>query len=307
MTSKARIGRRTLLLSSVLGLVGACGGRAPVPPPPQQQTRAEKVAAPAPVEEPPVPAVPPFRVGFCGAPGSPALGRMTGDLDAAGAQLQQQLGAYPGKPQPVVELIATAVQSSPGADGLYRTRSADSTVQQYLGQARRLDGLLLLNIQPGHADCLDEVRAYEHWLTQPDVGIALDPEWAVDPGVKPGQEYGHVDGAKLDAIAAYLSDLVARHSLPVKMLAYHQVAASVVRSEGDLRPHPGVYAVKIVDGIGGREAKTSTWNVVMKTKPAHVATGFKLFYDEDTRDGSPLMRPDEVMALTPAPAYVVYE
>jgi hypothetical protein len=207
----------------------------------------------------------------------------------------------------VVELIATAVQSAPGADGLYRTRSADSTVQRYLDEARRLEGLLLLNIQPGHADFLDEVRAYEHWLAQPDIGIALDPEWAVDPGVEPGQEYGHVDGAKLDAIASYLSDLVARHALPAKMMAYHQVAASVVRSEGDLRPHPGVYPVKIVDGIGSREAKISTWNVVMKTKPAHVAAGFKLFYDEDTRRGTALMRPDEVMALSPTPAYVVYE
>lgn len=232
---------------------------------------------------------------------------MTGDLDAAGAQLQRQLGAYPGKPEPVVELIATAVRSAPGPDGLYRTRSDDSAVQQYLDEARRLKGPLLLNIQPGHADFLDEVRAYEHWLTQPDIGVALDPEWAVDPGVEPGQKYGHVEGAKLDAVASYLSDLVAQHSLPVKMLAYHQVAASVVRSEADLRPHAGVYPVKIVDGIGSRAAKTSTWNVLMKTKPSHVAAGFKLFYDEDTRNGTELMHPDEVMALTPTPAYVVYE
>ncbi|MFD2415107.1 hypothetical protein [Amycolatopsis pigmentata] len=232
---------------------------------------------------------------------------MTGDLDAAGAELRRQLGAYPGNPQPVVELIATVVQGSPGSDGLYRTRADDSTVQQYLDEARRLQGMLLLNIQPGHAEFLEEVRAYEHWLTQPDIGIALDPEWAVDPGVKPGQAYGHIDGSKLDAISSYLSELVARHSLPTKMLAYHQVAASVVRSEDDLRPHSGVYPVKIVDGIGSRDLKLDTWNVVMRTKPAHVAAGFKLFYDEDTRGGSVLMRPDEVMALTPAPSYVVYE
>lgn len=232
---------------------------------------------------------------------------MTGDLDAAGAQLQRQLAAYPGKPQPVVELIATVVQGSPGSDGLYRKRADDTTVQRYLDQARRLKGMLLLNIQPGHAEFLEEVRAYEHWLAQPGIGIALDPEWAVDPGVQPGQRYGHIEGSTLDAIASYLSDLVTRHSLPTKMLAYHQVAASVVRSEGDLRPHPGVYPVKIVDGIGSRELKTGTWNVVMKTKPAHVAAGFKLFYDEDTRGGSVLMRPEEVMALTPAPSYVVYE
>ncbi|KAA9159322.1 hypothetical protein FPZ12_020690 [Amycolatopsis acidicola] len=314
--SPSRIGRRALLLASVLGFAGACAPKAPAPPP-----------SPPPSSPPPSPAAradlptsttnpdlvretsygDSLRVGFCGAPRSPALGRMTGDLDAAGAALQRQLAAYGPETQPVVELIATAVQSAPGPDGMYRTRADDSTVQRYLDEARKLKGLLLVNIQPGHADFLDEVRAYERWLTEPDVGIALDPEWAVDPGVKPGQKYGHVDGAKLDEVSRFLSDLVTRHGIPTKMLAYHQVAASVVRSEDDLVPHPGVYPVKIVDGIGSRELKTETWNVVMRSKPGHVAAGFKLFYDEDTRKGGKLMQPDEVMALRPKPTYVVYE
>ncbi|WP_208024513.1 hypothetical protein [Amycolatopsis pithecellobii] len=255
---------------------------------------------------PPEPPTPTLRVGFCGGPNAPALGRMTGNLTAAGEQLRQQLSAYP-EAGPVVELIATRVHATPGPDGLYRSRESDSTVESYLAEARRLGGPLLLNIQPGHADFPTEVRAYEHWLTEPDVGIALDPEWAVDPGVVPGKKYGHVEGAVLDQVSSYLAGLVQQHGLPPKMLVYHQVAASVVRNEADLRPRDGVVPIKVVDGIGAPESKLATWNLVMKGKPDHVQAGFKLFYDEDTRNGSRLMTPAEVMTLQPKPVYVVYE
>ena len=40
---------------------------------------------------------------------------------------------------------------------------------------------------------------------------------------------------------------------------------------------------------------------------AGVHPGFKLFFDEDTRNGSRLMTPKEVLALTPQPEYVMYE
>ncbi|GAA1979592.1 hypothetical protein [Amycolatopsis minnesotensis] len=247
-------------------------------------------------------------VGFCGAPGSAALGRMTGDLTAAAAALRHQIAAFPRPPvTPVVELIATTAHASPGPDRRYRSRATDQVVRTYLDQARALKGLLLLDIQPGAADFLDEARAYERWLCEPDVGLALDPEWAVEPGVVPGRKFGHVTGAELDGVARYLSDLARERQLPAKAMIYHQLTASVIRREEDLREHPGVTAVKVVDGIGGPAAKKATWKNVMATKPAHVAPGFKLFFTEDTRHGEPLMTPEEVMALTPTPAYVVYE
>lgn len=307
-THQRNTGRRSFLLLSLLGLTSACASVAEPAAAPAPSSKTSPSPAPTTAGSTPPPPQPKLRVGFCGGPGAPALGRMTGNLDAAGDQLRQQLSAYPAQPaQPVVELIATRVHSTPGADGRYRTRETDRTIQSYLGQARRLNGMLLLNIQPGEADFPGEVRAYERWLTEPDVGIALDPEWATDPGVVPGTKYGHVDGTVLDQVSAYLSGLVAQHGLPPKVLAYHQVAASVVTNEGALRPHEGVIPIKVVDGIGAPGSKISTWNVVMKDKPGHVQAGFKLFYDEDTRKGGRLMSPAEVMALRPTPTYVVYE
>jgi hypothetical protein len=303
------LSRRLVLTAAVAGLAGsACGA----------PRRGRALAAPvtAPAAEAAVPAAPPpnpletsLLVGFCGAPGAKALGRMTGDLAAASRELRQQIQAFPpGRPvTPVVELIATTVHRSPGADGRYRSRCADETVRQYLDAARALNGLLLLDIQPGRADFLPEVQAYERWLTLPDVGVALDPEWAVEPGVVPGRKFGRTTGAELDEVAAYLGNLAESHGLPAKVMVYHQVAASVVRDEALLRPHAGVSVVKVVDGIGSAAAKKATWKTLMATKPADVRAGFKLFFDEDTRRGAALMTPAEVVALSPSPAYVVYE
>jgi hypothetical protein len=248
-------------------------------------------------------------IGFCGAPGAKALGEMTGDLDAASRKLDKQIAQYhdPRAKVPVVELIATTANRSPGPDGMYRSRASDATIQRYLEHARATKALLLLNIQPGRADFLPEVQAYERWLKEPDVGLALDPEWAVDAGVVPGQKFGWTTGAELDSVAAYLSGLAAGEQIPDKLLIYHQVASSVVRKESGLRPHPGVTPVKVVDGIGSPAAKKATWNLLMKDKPEHVQAGFKLFFQEDTRRGAALMTPAEVMALTPTPSYVLYE
>lgn len=247
-------------------------------------------------------------VGFSGAPGTPTLGRLTGDLTVATQALQQQASAYQADLPvlPVFELIATTAHASPGPDGMYRSRASDATVDTYLEAARAVGGILLLDIQPGRADFLPEVQAYEKWLREPDVGVALDPEWAVAPDAVPGQSFGSTDGAELEAVAGYLDGLVQAGNLPQKVMVYHQVTASVVADEGALQPHPDLALVKSVDGIGSPAMKVETWNELMLTKPTHVAAGFKLFYAEDAELG-PVMSPEEVMALQPVPEYVLYE
>jgi hypothetical protein len=248
--------------------------------------------------------------GFCGHPGSPALGKLgIGDLDARVSEIEQVAGSYARDRAalPVLELIATMVQSKPGPDGLYRLRTESSVIDQHLDAARRHRAYLLLNIQPGRASFLDEVHAYEQWLTQPDVGVALDPEWAVGPGQVPGQVFGHVDTSMLNAVGKYVADLVSAHDLPEKVVVYHQLTPSIVRREQDLKAFPGVAWVKSVDGIGAKADKVATWNRILATTPRPlVHLGFKLFYDEDSKQG-PLMSPDEVLALTPQLDYVMYE
>lgn len=248
-------------------------------------------------------------MGYCGYPGALALGRLgTGDPDQRADEIEKKAAEYADgrTPLPVLELLASVVNPTPGPDGMYRTRTPADVIGDYLDVARKHHDMLLLNVQPGRAAMLDEVKALERWLVQPDVGVALDPEWDMDADEVPGQKFGHTDGAEITAVADYLSGLVEKHDLPQKPLIFHQVADFVVPDRDKLRTAPGVALVMSADGIGSPALKRATWDLLVKHLPDDVHTGFKLFYEEDA-EGSRLMTPKEVLALKPEPEYVMYE
>lgn len=249
-------------------------------------------------------------VGFSGAPGAPGQGRLgIGKLDDRVVEMMSVASSYADgrKAMPVMELIATTVHPVPGKDGMFRTRLDDDKIQQWLDTARRHGAILLLNIQPGRASFLDEAKAYEKFLSEPDVGLALDPEWAVKAGQIPGRVFGSTTGAELDEVASWLSALVLEYNLPEKPMIYHQLNPGIVKNETDLLAHEGVALIKSIDGIGSPGAKVETWKRLVAGLPPHIHTGFKLFYEEDVASGGVLMKPAEVLALTPQPEYVLYE
>jgi hypothetical protein len=248
-------------------------------------------------------------VGFCGTPGAPALGQLEGNLVNKTKKMMTYANKYEAgrKVLPVFELIAVIVQGDPGKDGKSRRRVPDSVVDDYLKAARASKGLLLLNVQPGHSDWMTELKHYEKYLKEPDVGVALDPEWAMKAKQKPGAFYGQTTGDAINEVAAYLSEIVKAGDLPEKALVFHQVNGYVVKDEGTLTAHPGVVLVKSVDGLGPRGAKINTYNYLVKSMPSVVHAGFKLFFDEDTTNGGKLMSPEDVLKLTPEPEYVMYE
>jgi hypothetical protein len=248
-------------------------------------------------------------VGFCGTPGAPALGALQGNLPAIAKTLEAQAAPYAHdrKLLPVFELIAVVVQSWAGADGKYRRRVDPTVVRDYLRAARQSKALLLLNIQPGQSDFVTEVKYFEEYLREPDIGVALDPEWAVKAKQRPGAVYGQTTGAILNEVAAYLSALIEQNDLPEKALVFHQVNRDVLKDESEVKPFHGVIVIKSVDGLGPVHAKIATYGNLMETIGADVHPGFKLFFDEDVRLGGRLMTPKEVLALSPRPEYVMYE
>lgn len=296
--------------------LAACAGRPPKSAPP---TAPAARLAPPPVVEKPKPELPrggralfPAHrlVGFCGTPGGPALGELQGNLAAKTKALLGYADKYAGAERtilPVFELIAVVVQAGAGADGKYRRRVEDSVVDTYLRFARESKGLLLLNIQPGQSDFLTEVKHFERYLREPDVGIALDPEWAMKTGQRPGKVYGQTDGAMINSVAEAMSKLASEGDLPEKALVFHQVNRHVVKDEPTLRAYPGVVLIKSVDGLGPKAAKIETYLNLMEIMGPSVHAGFKLFFDEDHRNGGQLMTPAEVLALKPPPEYVMYE
>lgn len=248
-------------------------------------------------------------VGYAGLTGSPALGRLgIGRLGSRVDELEKLAAPYAQQREvlPVMEIIATIVQSDPGTDGQYRVRATDATIKHYLAEARAHRALLLLNIQPGRARFIDEVQAYDRWLAEPDVGLALDPEWAMGPNQVPGRAFGQTTGAVLDQVAVHVSRIVAKHDLPEKVIVYHQLTPGIVRNENRLRERTGVVLIKSIDGIGNRAEKLATYRRVNASTPSFVRPGFKIFFEEDAESG-PVMTPQQVLKLDPRPDYVMYE
>ncbi len=247
-------------------------------------------------------------VAFYGAPQDQELGALgVGRPAGVARRLERQARPYaePGRPVlPAFELISTIVHADPGEDGDHAVRQEDRVIERYLRAARRADMLLILDIQPGYASFLEEARSYERFLKQPDVSLALDPEWSLEPPALPGQEIGSTDAATVNQVSAYLSRIVRENDLPEKLLVVHRFTNDMIVDEARLERRPGVALTVNVDGFGSRPAKISKYREFTRGGRARGRNnGFKLFYREDTN----LMRPAGVLKLRPPPALVVYE
>jgi hypothetical protein len=245
-------------------------------------------------------------VAFYGAPQDNALGALgIGSPDAAAARLKRAARGYAKQSRPVLpafELIATIAAQAPGDDGLHRIHQTDAVIGRYLSAARRAKALLVLDIQPGRGDFLSEARRLERWLQEPDVGIALDPEWHVGAGEIPGQVIGSVTAEEVNAVSAYVSAFVTDHDLPDKLFVVHQFTSSMIRDKDRVQQRLGLALTMNVDGFGNRANKVSKYDQ-FTSELTRFHNGFKLFYEEDTN----LMAPRDVLALRPPPDLVVYE
>jgi hypothetical protein len=277
-----------------------------------EPANADEQAASQPAPEPPeLPrgghAVLPDRrvVALYGAPQSPELGALgIGTPDKAARKLERQARPYARARRPVLpalELITVIANADPGDDGMYRSRQTNAVIRRYLRAARRHEMLLVLDIQPGRSDFFTETTRLERWLREPDVGLALDPEWRVSEGEVPGQVIGQVDAREVNATSAWLDQLVARENLPQKLFVVHQFTDDMV-DDTQLKPRDRLAMVLNADGFGTKPVKVSKYREFTRAARSF-DQGFKLFYEEDVG----LMSPREVLRLRPAPDVVVYE
>ena len=210
--------------------------------------------------------------------------------------------ATPSRPTlPAMELIVSIADGSAGPDGHFSHDTADAVIQRYLAAVRRHHQLLVLDIQPGRQDFLGVVKRYEKFLIQPDVGIALDPEWRMGPGDVPGQVIGQVDATEINRVTAYVAALTAEHNLPQKIVMVHNFTASMVTHPALVVPRAGLAIVWHVDGFGSWPAKVKVYQELHKKPPFF--NGFKLFYTLDR----PLATPSVVRKLTPSPDFISYQ
>ncbi|MCW3014329.1 MAG: hypothetical protein JWO02_1421, partial [Solirubrobacterales bacterium] len=245
-------------------------------------------------------------VAFYGNPQDAQLGVLgIGSEKTMLAKLRRQARPYARKTRPVLpalELISTVAAAAPGAEGTYSLRTPAAVIDRYLRAARKAKALLLLDVQPGLVDFPSEVRRLRRWLKEPDVGLALDPEWRVQPGQVPGRVIGSVTAAEVNATTAELAQLVKAERLPQKLVVVHQFTDGMVTNPELVATRPGLAMVFNVDGFGARANKVAKYKALVADK-GRFHHGLKLFYEEDVG----LMKPASVMALLPRPELIVYE
>lgn len=248
-------------------------------------------------------------VALYGHPGTPALG-VLGEQPVAEAVRRARRVARPYRALsavPVVpsfELIATVAQRSPGRDGNFSGEAPVAKLRPWVRAAARHDMLVLLDLQPGRADLLEQAKRYRSLLRQPHVGLAVDPEWKLAPDQRPLGQIGSIGAAEINRASAWLARLTRRNELPQKLLVVHQFRLSMVTNPQRLRfDRPEVAVLVHMDGQGGAAQKHTTWAAVRGNWPVGTPLGWKNFYDEDV----PTFTPEQTMRKRPRPLMVSYQ
>lgn len=229
-------------------------------------------------------------------------------VDTSIARIKQLAAQY--KPltaehvMPAFEMIATIASATPTENNDYSREVPVATLQPWVEAARRAGVYVILDLQPGRSDFLSEAKEYQSLLEQPNVGLALDPEWRLGPNQVPIAQIGTVDITEVNQTLDWLSDLTTQHKLPQKLVILHQFRLDMIvgRELLDTSRTNLAYVIQM-DGNGTQSQKQDTWRTITAGASANVRFGWKNFYKVD----SPMLDPGQTMAVTPTPWYISYQ
>ncbi len=207
---------------------------------------------------------------------------------------------------PAIHYIAVTAQARAGMDGKYRARMPASQIDIAVAMAKKVDGIVFLDIQVGLSTLEKEIPLLEEYLKLPQVHLGIDPEYSMKSGARPGSSIGTFDAADINYASAYLAELVKKNNLPPKILVVHRFTEGMVTNYKKILTHPEVQIVIDMDGFGSKEKKKNTYFHSIYLQPVQF-TGFKLFYNNDVVNGQPVMEPFEVLRLKPRPVYIQYQ
>jgi hypothetical protein len=248
-------------------------------------------------------------IALYGHPETAALGVLGEQgIDGAIARAQQMAADYePLVDVPVVpafEIITTVASGGAGPDGNYSYEAPIDLLRPWVDAAGEAGVYVVLDLQPGRTDFLTQAKRYEELLARPYVGLALDPEWRLQPDQRHLVQIGSVTAGEINTVVTWLADLTRVHKLPQKLLMLHQFQLQMIQDRPSLDTSRDELAVLIhADGFGSPGAKFETWNLMHDSPPPNVWWGWKNFIDED----SPTFTPAETMAVEPRPLFVSYQ
>lgn len=247
-------------------------------------------------------------VAYYGYPGIPGLGVLgKGTSEEMIARLKAQAAEFDAvngsrSVVPALQLIVAVAQ--PDAQGAAIWRMPTEVLEGQLALAKANDLLVILDDQVGHSTAEAEVASLLPNLLDPRVHLAVDPEWSLPIGTRPGDEIGGLDAADINRAQALMQEYITANRLSNKMLIVHQFTPDMIRNKEELQRFPNVDLVIDMDGFGGQGIKLAHYQQFVAADGAPHG-GMKLFYDPalDTN----LFTPAEASAISPQPDVIIYQ
>ncbi len=242
---------------------------------------------------------------------------LTTDLGALGEQgpsdtvirvqgIADQFAASETPVLPAFEIIATVASDGPGIDGNYSNEMGNEVIQPWIDIGLQKEVYVILDLQPGRSDFLSQAMLYEQELLNPNVGLALDPEWRLGPDQFHLRQIGRVDAAEVNQVVEWLANLVRENRLPQKVLLLHQFRDFMLQNRQTIQTPAELQIIIQMDGQGAVSDKYATWGVLTEGWENHPwSWGWKNFYDEDRPGGG--IPPSDVLDLMPSAVYVSYQ
>ena len=251
-------------------------------------------------------------VAYYGNPLSKRMG-ILGEIppDSMLAHLDRVVAAWeaadPSTPvQPALHLVAMVAQADAGADGKYRAKMNDELIERVASWAETRNALVFLDLQVGLSNLQAELPRFTKFLQRPNFHLGIDPEFMMRNGAAPGKRIGRTDAADVNYAVRFLADLVEQHGLPPKVLVVHRFTEGMLTNAEKIELDPRVQVVIHMDGWGPPRLKRDSYREYVYRQPVQF-TGFKVFYKNDTRSGTPIMKPEEILRLWPRPLYIQYQ
>ncbi|MEE8498885.1 MAG: hypothetical protein V3S62_10150, partial [Acidimicrobiia bacterium] len=254
--------------------------------------------------------LPRILVALYGNPLTTALGALgeQGPAEAA-TRVQGMAAQFEGAEVPTLptfEIITTVAAGNPGGDGDYSNEMGNEVIQPWIDIGAQQGIYVILDLQPGRSDFLSQAMRYEQALLNPNVGLALDPEWRLGPEQLPLQQIGRVQAAEVNQVVEWLASLVRENDLPQKVLLLHQFRDFMLEDRETIQTPPELQLIIQMDGQGAVADKYVTWEFLTGGWEDHPwRWGWKNFYDEDRPAGG--ISPSDVLQLVPTAVYVSYQ
>ena len=249
-------------------------------------------------------------VALYGNPDYPTLGSLGEQpLDASVTRVKTLADQYQvlstEKVIPTFEVIATVAAAEPTDNQDYSREIDPAKLKTIINSAKEQGIYVVLDLQSGRSDFLTQAKIYESLLTEPNVGLALDPEWRLQtPEARHLKSIGSVSADEINQTSEWLANLVKINNLPQKIFIVHQFKNSMITNRETLKTdYPELGYIIHMDGHSTLAQKTDTWNTIRVNLPSNIYMGWKNFYDEDR----PTPTPEQTMAQTPVPHFISYQ